>query len=173
MEMRDGSGNDCFIVFTPDGAFIKGFDHESAMAPGHSSPAQLWPGLIDGVPDVFTEFLSEPALADPDGDFSATYCLWRRIDDAAWQTGPVSFVGLEGRDDPDGAHQFLDLLTDPTPRSYLDFARSYFEVELAPAAVAHVLDLRPLTDEVVARLNPDVALADLTAELATAGYPTD
>ncbi|MET0704074.1 MAG: hypothetical protein ABWY93_30885 [Mycobacterium sp.] len=32
-EIRDGSGNDCFIVFTADGVFIKGFDHESPMAP--------------------------------------------------------------------------------------------------------------------------------------------
>lgn len=66
-EIRDGSGNDCFIVFTPNGAFIKGYDHESPMAPCRTRPAQLWLGLVDDVPDVFAESLSEPAFADLDG----------------------------------------------------------------------------------------------------------
>jgi hypothetical protein len=44
-EIRDGSGSDCFIVFTPDGAFIKGLDRESPMARGEGarrSPGPAW-----------------------------------------------------------------------------------------------------------------------------------
>lgn len=54
--IRDGPGNDYFIVYTSDGAFIKGLDHESPMAPGRARPSRLWPDLVDAVPEVFAEF---------------------------------------------------------------------------------------------------------------------
>lgn len=131
-EIRDGSGNDCFIVFTTDGAFIKGLDHKSPMAPGRSRPARLWPGLVNDVPEAFTEFLTEPSFADLDGLFNATFCIWREHHDTQWRTGPIDYTGLEGRPDPDGAHQMLEVLTDPTPLSYRKFAASYFGVDLDP-----------------------------------------
>jgi hypothetical protein len=49
-----------------------------------------------------------------------------------WKTGPIDYAEFAGRPDPDGADQFLELLTDPTPHSYVDFALSYFEVQLDP-----------------------------------------
>jgi hypothetical protein len=157
-------------VFTPDGVFIKGFDHESPMAPGRDG-AGLWPGLVDGLPDVFVEFLTEPAFLGFTGVLSATFCLWRQPFDSQWQTGPVTYPGLDGRGDPDGAHDLLDLLTDPTPQSYRDFARSYFEVETDPSALEHIYRLQPLTEQVVTQLNPAVRLADIADEIADAGYP--
>jgi hypothetical protein len=172
-EIRDGSGNDCFIVFTPNGAFIKGFDHESPMAPGRIRPGQLWPGLVDDVPDVFTEFLSESAFADLDGMFSATFCIWRQHHDSEWRTGPIDYTGLPDRADPDGAHHLLDVLTDPTARSYRNFASSYFGVDLDPESLAHIFALRPLTQDVVARINPHATLDDLGPEITSAGYPTE
>ena len=42
-EIRDGSGNDCFIVFTPHGAFIKGVDHESRWHPDAPAPRSCGP----------------------------------------------------------------------------------------------------------------------------------
>ena len=176
-EIRDHSGNDCFIVFTTDGVFIKGFDHESPMSPYRradtsdgSSPI-LWPGLVDGLPTVFTQFLTEPAFADPDGFPSMTFCLWRQYSDSQWHTGPVDFTGLD-RYDTDGAHDMLGVLCDPTPQAYGTFAFEYFDVDINPAALEHVFALGPLTDQIVQTINPHAALDDLARDFASSAYPT-
>lgn len=171
-EIRDGSGNDCFIVYTSDGVFIKGLDHESPMAPGRRGPSRLWPGLIDDLPEVFAEFTTEPAFGDYDGLFNATFCIWRQTDDSRWRTGEIDYSGLENRADPDGAHQMLGVLTDPTPQSYRKFASSYFGIALDPDVVAHIFNLRPLSQDIVRRINARVTLDDLSAEIVSSGYPT-
>jgi hypothetical protein len=170
-EIRDGCGNDCFIVFTTDGVFIKGYDHESPMAPKNRDPKSLWPGLIEGLPAVFTELLIEPAFTSPDGVLAMTFCLWREYRDTHWHTGPVDFTRLD-RYDTDGAYEMLGVLCDPTPQAYGSFAFEYFEVDLDPAALEHVYALGPITDQLVRSINPGAALDDLARDLASSGYPT-
>jgi hypothetical protein len=51
--MNDGSGDEWAVVFTDGGAFIRAFDHESAMTPYRGPDPQLWPGLLDGIRAVF------------------------------------------------------------------------------------------------------------------------
>ena len=166
-EIRDGSGNDCFIVFTPDGAFIKGLDHESPMAPA----PDLWPGLVDDVPDVFADLVTESAFASLDGVLNATFCIWRQHHDTSWQTGAVHYQGLGNRVDPDGAWQMLGVLTDPTPLSYRTWAAGYFGVDPDLDAVDHVFNLRPLTHDVVRRINAQTTLEELAPDITSAKYP--
>lgn len=176
-EIRDQSGNDCFIVFTTDGVFIKGYDHESPMSPyrrsatNDGSSPTLWPGLIDGLPAVFTQFLTEPAFADPDGFPAMTFCLWRQYHDSQWHTGPVDYTGLD-RYDTDGAREMLDVLCDPTPQAYGTFAFEYFDVDVNSAALEHVFALGPITDHIVRTINPAASLDELLPDLASGGYPT-
>ena len=44
--MRDGSGDDYFILFVPSGVIIKGFAHESNMSLYRVSPPLVWPGIL-------------------------------------------------------------------------------------------------------------------------------
>jgi hypothetical protein len=55
--MQDGSGDEYSIVFLDDGAaYVRGFGHESPISPwGHDG--DLWPGLIDGLPERFDQEL--------------------------------------------------------------------------------------------------------------------
>jgi hypothetical protein len=48
--MRNGSGDEYFILFNSHGAILKGFDHESAMSPWSAEEEKVWPGIFDGVP---------------------------------------------------------------------------------------------------------------------------
>jgi hypothetical protein len=48
--MRNGSGDEYSITFTDDGAFLRGFDHESPVSPFAQAPPALWPGLLTGCP---------------------------------------------------------------------------------------------------------------------------
>ncbi|WP_083019030.1 hypothetical protein [Mycobacteroides saopaulense] len=170
-EIRNGSGDDCFIVFTPAGGFIRGFDHESPMTPWHTRQPTLWPGLVDGLPEAFTEFLDESAFAF-DGVFAATYCLWRQQHDRTWQTGSVVYPEHQVGISPDGSDQFLnEILTGPTSLPYQQFVRDYFETQPDPAAIEHVFELRPLTEDVVRALNPDITLEDLVDDIDSIGYP--
>lgn len=81
--MRDGSGDEWFLSFTPAGAALKGFAHEFPMA-----TRPVWPGVLSDVPGVFGDFLSEPAFSMEE----ATFCLWRTHSDRRWQIGQLLFL---------------------------------------------------------------------------------
>lgn len=170
--MKDGSGDEYTIVLSPAGAFARVFAHESPLSPfGELADGMTWPGVVDGVPEVFREYLTEPAFTDEDGVHVTTACLWRETGDTAWHTGPVEFPDLDGHEDPDGSEVLLRLLVDRSAEAYATWASDYYETPVDLAAVRHVLALRPLTAEVVAALNPDVDLAALADDIAEIGYP--
>jgi hypothetical protein len=167
--MRSGSGEEYDIVFTASGVFIRGLDHESPMSPGGNDD-ELWPGLLDGLPDALLSVADGPAF-NVNGVLDATFCLWRLADDPGWGTGRVALPAVRGnRTDPDGAGM-LDILCDPTPRTYLAFAADIHGRNLPEPAATHVYALRPLDTATVAALNPDLTLDDLREEVAGIGYP--
>lgn len=160
--MRDGSGNEYSIVFSPEGAFAYGFDHESPMSPW-ANGMRLWPGLLDGVPDVFDAARHEAAFCDK-GVPRATVCFWRTVTDDAWRSGPVEV-------NRDGANYLFELLADGRPEAYLSFAEDYFGVKLEIEPIRHVYALMPLTEYVVTSLNRERRLIDLADGIAEIGYP--
>ncbi|WP_433728825.1 hypothetical protein ACQP0C_40005 [Nocardia sp. CA-129566] len=166
--MRDGGGAEYSIVFSPAGAFARGFDHESPMNPYRAGPSALWPGLLDSMPVTFQSSAQEPAFQDMDSILAATVCFWREPADSAWACGAVEIP--QGGDD--GADNLFGLLVDGRPEGYREFAESYYEVAVDLGAVAHIFSLGPLTDEIVAALNPDLGLADLAADIDEIDYPT-
>jgi hypothetical protein len=167
--MRDGSGGEWSIVFCPEGAYARAFDHESPMSPFASANAGPWPGVIDTVPEVFRQFVAEPAFGNGEGTPAVTACLWRETGDDSWRTGTIDFP--ERRADPDGAVRLFDLLMDRSADAYARFAEDYYEISVDSAAVKAILDHEPLTGPLVATLNPGMTLDDLTADLAEIGCP--
>lgn len=164
--MSNGAGDEYAIVFAPAGAYVRGFDHESPMSPYVDDV--VWPGVVDEVPDVFRTYVDEPAFSDGAGFPSVTACLWRTTDDDTWRTGTIDFPDAC---DPDGSDHLFEHLTDRSPEAYRDFAADMHEVPVDLGAVRHVLALRPLTDELVAVLNPGLTLAGLAGDMAAIGYP--
>ncbi|MER6362410.1 hypothetical protein [Kitasatospora sp. NPDC001527] len=154
--MRNGEGDDWFVVFSAAGVYARGFDHEVANAGAR---------LLAEVPSAFRAYVTEPAFGEEDGAPLATVCFWRERGDAAWRapsaapTGGVGLFGLLAAEDP--------------AEAYRAWAEEYYEREdpLDPAAVAHVLALRPLTAAVVSALDPDLGLDELAGDIAEIGYP--
>jgi hypothetical protein len=161
--MRNGSGDEYFILFTPAGAIIKGFAHEAPMTPYAFDPPHVWPGVLDTVPSVFATFLTEPAFVIED----TTFCVWRTEHDSAWQRGTIEFPDDP---DPDGSQGLLALL-DGDPQTYRVYAETNHERSLTLDAVRHVYNRQPLTNALVEALNPDWLLADIAADQAEIGYP--
>ena len=54
--MRNGSGDEYFILFDSHGAIMKGFNHESAMSPWSTEEEKPWPGIFEDVPEEFQSF---------------------------------------------------------------------------------------------------------------------
>ncbi|MGW1943641.1 hypothetical protein ACWCRC_04820 [Streptomyces sp. NPDC001940] len=166
--MRNGSGDEFSIVFSPAGAYVRGFAHESPMSPYTEDGP--WPGVLDEVPDVFRPCVEEPAFCDEDGMPVVTACMWRETDHASWKAGTIDYPD-EQPDDPDGAGYLFQLLVDRSPEAFQQWAEDYYEVPVALEAVSHVFASRPLSDSVVNALNPEVTVADLAKDLAEIGYP--
>src|SRR5215208_7584104 len=147
--MRDGSGDEYFILFNPHGAIMKGFAHESPMSPYAIESGKPWAGVLDSVPDEFKDFLSEPAFSIED----TTFCIWRKYTDSSWQVGSIDYP--EG-DDPDGSEDLLCIL-DNQPSTYKEFAEEYYEREIDLSAVEQIYQHKALTSEIVAALNADLS----------------
>lgn len=161
--MRNGSGDEYFILFNKQGAAIKGFDHEAIMSPWGANPPTIWPGMYDSVPDYFSSFLSEEAFAMD----QVTYCFWRSYDDKAWQCGISKFpVG----NDPDGSEWMLNIFSGE-PVIYQQFAKDYYEVDLELAVVQQIYEHTPLTDEIVKVLNGDLDVIGVKNCAIEIGYP--
>ncbi|MEV4944342.1 hypothetical protein [Streptomyces sp. NPDC053755] len=164
--MRDGQGDEYSLVMSPAGVYLRGFAHEIGSG-GRRAVAR--------VPDAFRAYVEEPAFAHPDGEPLVTVCLWRLTGDSAWQVGAASLGaasagGASGRDTDDTDFLF-GLLVDRSAEAYARWAGEYFELPVDPDAVRHVLALRPLTDDLVAALNPRVTLAGLAEDITETGYP--
>lgn len=164
--MNNGSGDEYAILFTPDGVFGRGFDHESWMSPYTNEDMALWPGLVDTLPEVFRPQLEEPAFCDEHVQV-ATVVFWRETADTAWRAGPVEIP----TDADDGTGHLFRVLAAGTPDAYADFAERYYEREIDLDAVRHVFALRPLTEAVVKALNPGADLAGVAKAVAGTGYP--
>ena len=161
--MRNGSGDEYFILFNSQGAIMKGFAHESSMSPWATESEQVWRGVLDEVPSEFQEFLTEPAFSMGD----TTFCIWRRKVDPSWQVGQIDYPE---EDDPDGSEDLLFIL-DGAPTTYREFAEQYYERPVDLAAVTHVYEQKPLTSEILEALNAEVSREDLKSDLEQIGYP--
>ncbi|GAA0323224.1 hypothetical protein GCM10009528_45820 [Kineococcus aurantiacus] len=180
----DGSGNSWSITFTPHGAWLRGFDHESPMSP-YTDPFDLdW---LAAVPAPLRPAAAEVAFTDGDLPLLTLACWWLHHapdhEDSGSQPGghdgevtheqgwhPVQLRSAVPADLDDGSSWLLAEL-DADPDVYRSFAADYYETDLQHQDVAHVLTLRPLTEELVHRLNPHRRLADLAEDIASIGYP--
>lgn len=81
----NGSGDNLFIIFTPQGTIIKGFDHESEVSPYARDEHEVWPGIYEEVPTSLLSLLEDEAIAKDD----VTFCFWRENNDLTWQKGKV------------------------------------------------------------------------------------
>jgi hypothetical protein len=169
--MRNGSGDEYSITFADDGAFLRGFDHESPLSPFIQTPPALWPGLLTGLPAALATLAEEPAFT-LDGVPMVTVALWRLAGDAQWHHGQIAYPPARENEhaDPDGSGWLFAQL-DGRAESYLQYAGEYFERQLPGEAVATVIEHHPLTAALVRALNPRRSYHDLVADLNRIGYP--
>ena len=161
--MRNGSGDDLFVVFDASGAFLRGFDHESEMSPWRRKPSTIWPGVLEAVPHEFSASLKEPAFHMDD----TTFCIWHRPCDDGWACGPIEFPDV---DDPDGSKWMLSSL-DGDPTTYQTFAREYFEIDLERKVIERVFAHEPLSENLLLAFPSLRDLQSVIVDATEIGYP--
>ena len=158
--MRNGCGDDWFLLFDPQGAALKGFAHEYPLAGDASFSARIQ----QTVPPAFASFLHEAAFSME----SASFCIWRRRTDMTWSV--VSPAKGRASPEEDGSAELLGIL-DSNSENYRVWAVDYYEREIAPEAVRAIYEHQPLSEHLVTTLNPELALSDITKDALEIGYP--
>lgn len=158
--MRNGCGDDWFLLFDVHGAALKGFAHEYPLAEDGSFATRIQ----QAVPSAFATFLHEPAFSMD----MASFCIWRRQTDANWSvvlpaSGPTS-------PKEDGSAELLGIL-DANPETYYSWATDYYEREILLAAVSAIYRHQALSNELVASLNAELTLSDISKDAVEIGYP--
>ena len=153
---RDGEGDDLFVLFKGETAYLKGFDHEAADQ--SVSPRAFY----DELPASFAEQASEPAFSPDD----VTYIRWCGPDDGQWRRVILAAYA----DGSDGSADMLAIYGG-SYRDYCDYARDYFEVDLDAGAVKAIYAFAPLDEQLVTVLSPGRTLAELAPDAEEIGYP--
>ena len=153
--MRNGSGDDWFLLFDAAGVALKGFVHELAIDEQFAHEIQRQ------VPEAFGSFLKEPAFSME----NATFCYWRGVADHGW-----SKIG--GALTDDGSEEMLAHLVEG-PEGYKEWAEEYFETPVDLEAVRAIFAHEPLTRSIVLALNPEANLIQVSADSDEIGFPHD
>lgn len=165
--MRNGSGDEWQLVFSPAGAFLKGFAHESPVARDRDRfPPERF---VEGLPPSLSDLATEPSLALE----TTTFCAWC-VDGLHWsasaRASPIKLDVLASDEDPDGSAHLLAIL-DGNPETYRFYAAEYFEENVPLAAVTALYEGRPLTSELLRSIAPKRSLDELSADLDEIGWP--
>ncbi|NRR23092.1 hypothetical protein [Brevibacillus sp. MS2.2] len=159
--INNGAGDDLYILFTPEGVIVKGFDHESEMSPHAREEYEVWPGIYEQVPPALLHRLDDEALTKED----VTFCLWRVPTDHVWKTGDIH--NPQGLDD--GSDFLLGMIYD-SPEDYVEWAEAYYEVKVSLDVVGYTFSNTAITEEMITELNPEVDLELAIKELQAIGF---
>ena len=151
--MRNGSGDDWFLLFDAHGAALKGFAHELAQGSGLADEIQRQ------VPDSLSSFRGEAAFSMQ----HATFCYWCPADASAW----LKVSGFVG---DDGAQEMLSHLISG-PSGYQAWAQEYYEVDVSLEAVTAVFSHLLITEALLQVLNPQAEMDAVLRDAEEIGYP--
>jgi hypothetical protein len=159
-KIDNGAGDHLFILFSPEGTLLKGFDHESELSPYANDEEEIAPGIYKAVPSSLSHLLEDDALERED----VTFCIWREKSDTAWKKG-----NAEVSEHVDGSGFLIGAIF-PTAEDYVEFAEGYFEQQLPLGVVSQIYQGNPITDEMIRTLNPERNVEETLKELAELGF---
>ena len=150
--VRNGSGDDVFVLFNKAGAFMKGFAHEYKS---ESSTDDFY----KNVPNEFVEAAKEPAFTTD----NVSYCFWCMLEDESWK-----YSVAPSTIDSNVFFMLEDLAGDP--KTYVEFCKDYYEENIDLDVVKAIYNHTPITENVARGLNADIDYPVLLKELIKMEY---
>lgn len=161
--MRNGSGDEMFIIFIPDGVLIKGFAHESPYSPYQTDPPRVLRGIIDTIPKVFKHLIEEPAFLFSD----TTFCCWQKIGNQEWSYGRQPTLQ---ENYSDGSRELLAIL-DGKPETYHQWVIEYYEKSISLESIKEIYTHTPLNSTLIKSINDDYDIKVILSEAREIAYP--
>jgi hypothetical protein len=156
--MRNGSGDEMFVLFREEGCVINGFAHE------YKQPDKA--ALTQDLPPVFLEFV----FGEPTESIGTTFCLWT-TEPNIWRSGKMEHYD-------DNSDEMLKIF-DGQAQTYVNWATEYFEgsyreTGIPVDTIASIYSGKALTREMVlAIVNQFDDWEKLKSELTEIDYPFD
>ena len=152
--IRNGSGDEVFVLFTPSGSIV--FNHVHEHKPEGVRPDDYYAKI----PEHFQDAFAEPAFSSG----SASHCFWRTQKSRNWQSAsPIEAI------DPEGL--FLLRTLDGMSPTYLSFAKEYFEIDLDADPVRRIYHWEPMTESLARSISKDITYSELLDNMDAVGYP--
>jgi len=156
LQMRNGSGDEMFILFKKGGCVISGFAHEYDQPEKSKVTAAL--------PSKFDEFI----FGEPVVSIGTTFCLWTN-ESGKWQVGQI-----ENFDDH--SDEMLNIF-DCNPQTYINWATDYFEESYKESGIPFITIEKIYKGETVTKamvlsiVNELEDWVQLEKDLNEIGYP--
>jgi len=153
--MRDGTGNDYFILFAPFGTAIKGCSTENGCFENNEIANQA----RSKMPLTFAKFLNEPAFSIQNASFIAWFDeKWHKIENMPPQ-----------KTQPDSDFLTQWLRKDET--FFKGWMDSYYEIDIKLEFIEHIFQFKPINKQFIEQLGVDLDKKLLKEDLDEIGYP--
>jgi hypothetical protein len=156
LQMRNGSGNEMYILFCEGGCAINGFAHEHEQ--------QDKAKLTKNLPAIFNDFI----FGEPVKSIGTTFCLWT-TELNNWQVGQIENF-------KDNSEEMLHIF-DGQPQTYINWAAGYFEDSykesgIPLSTVSKIYNGQTLTKEMVLSIVDELEdWEQLEKDLVAINYP--
>lgn len=140
----NGSGDSLIIFITPNGAYIKGFDHESKwnQLAADEWDEDFYEQVYKNAPSEFLELVENEEERD-----ETTFCMWCVDDTEKWYQNETLY------DDDDGGKEYLLEYIMESAKEWCEWAEDYYEQELNIDIVKKVYNGVSVDDEIISKLN--------------------
>ena len=155
-QMRDGSGDEMFILFRKTGIVINGFAHESSF--------QDKDLITKDLPKEFHAFI----FGAPVASTGTTFCIWTVEGNKQWTNNKNA---LKQENSYDGSEELLELF-DGNPETFHQWVEEYYDLEnLSLDIVKQVYKHTPISKKIINQLNPALKdIKQLKEDLEEIGY---
>jgi len=147
--MKNGSGDEYFLLFNKNGMIGKVFANNIQLSENEKN------GLLTKIPSIFESFKQEEAFSLD----NISFCFWCDNSQNSWVSNPTT-ENLP----------YLNFLTGNS-NVYKVWAEEYYEKEFDSSVIQDIFLHKPLATEMVAKLNAEINIEDLSEDLDEIGYP--
>ena len=153
--ISNDSGDHLYVLMSPEGAIIKGFDHESCLSPYQNDEEPTVESIYANVPAELLALLDEETEKN-----DVTFCIWQKPGEVHWHQNSIELPDYcfdSDRTQPeDGGQAFLMSYIFAGADEWYEWASIYYELrEEAWDAAARLYETGEITRSMMEDLNPE------------------